>query len=193
MSEGIQTWGFPNKKYSVVYADPPWQYNTKSPLASKRPESCQQAGGADYYYPTMPTKDIMELPLKTMLKNDSVLFLWATNPFLHEAFHVIDAWGFKYKTTITWHKLRCKGMGYWFRGHTEHLLVASKGNIKPFRSLTHNHIEHCVLKHSEKPQVFRDIIESVTPNMSRIELFARKKYDGWDCWGNEVEPRGFQR
>lgn len=177
----------PVTKYNVIYADPPWQYNTKSPLAAKRPETCQQAGGADYYYPTMATKDIMEIPIDNISENNAVLFLWATNPFLHEAYHVIEAWGFKYKTMITWHKLRCKGMGYWFRGHTEHLLVASRGNIKPFRSLRHNIIEHVVLKHSEKPDIFRKLIVDVTPDYpKRIELFARQSYDGWDHWGNEI-------
>jgi N6-adenosine-specific RNA methylase IME4 len=176
-----------DKKYEVIYADPAWQYNTKSPLASKRPETCQRAGGVDYYYPTMPLDEIKQLPINELSEKDAILFLWATVPLLPEAFEVISAWGYKYKTMITWHKLRCKGMGYWFRGHTEHLLLATKGKISPFRSLQHNIISHPVQKHSEKPDVFRKLIEKETANYPRrIELFARSRFEGWDSWGNQL-------
>ena len=116
-----------------------------------------------------------------------MLFLWATNPLLPEALETMKAWGFKYKTMITWHKERCKGMGYWFRGHTEHILVGVKGNVKAFRSLEHNIKKLPVEKHSKKPDEFRQMIEAVTGNLgNRIELFARNNHDGWDAWGNEV-------
>lgn len=175
-------------KYQIIYADPPWDYNFKSPTASPRPPTSQRAGGASYYYPTMPTVQIKQLYVQPLCEDDCMLYLWATNPMMPDAFAVMRAWGFEYKTMITWHKLRCKGMGYWFRGHTEHLLFGVKGNIKPFRSLQHNIVEHEVLEHSKKPGVFREIIEKASPEMTRrVELFARERYNGWDVWGNEVE------
>ena len=83
-----------------------------------------------------------------------------------------------------------KGMGYWFRGHTEHLLLGVRGKVKAFRSPEHNILRLPVKKHSEKPEEFRRLIERATANMSsrtRIELFARERIAGWDAWGNEVE------
>jgi len=177
-----------SKKYQVIYADPPWSYNCKSPTAS--PGGAMGNGyssGAEYYYPCMATKQICALPVPAIAEKDSVLFLWATNPFLPDAFSVMEEWGFKYKTLFTWHKERCKGMGYWFRGHTEHMLVGTRGKVKAFRSLQHNIKRLSVEKHSKKPDWFRELIEGVTPNQSRVELFARQANIGWDVWGHEVE------
>lgn len=177
-----------SKKYSVVYADPAWSYDFKEPTASKGgAKGSGYSAGVNYYYGTMTTKQILELPVKNICGKDCVLFLWATNPLLPEALETMKAWGFKYKTMITWHKERCKGMGYWFRGHTEHILVGVKGNVKAFRSLEHNIRKLPVEKHSKKPDEFRQMIEAVTSNLgNRIELFARNNHDGWDAWGNEV-------
>ena len=177
-----------SKKYSVVYADPAWSYDFKEPTASKGgAKGSGYSAGVNYYYGTMTTKQILELPVKKICEKDCVLFLWATNPLLPEALETMKAWGFKYKTMITWHKERCKGMGYWFRGHTEHILVGVKGNVKAFRSLEHNIKKLPVEKHSKKPDEFRQMIDAVTGNLgNRIELFARNNHDGWDAWGNEV-------
>lgn len=175
------------KRYSVVYADPPWSFRFSSPTAAPRPVTCQEAAGVSYYYDTMSLEDIKKMPVSSLCEKDAVLFLWATTPLLPEAFEVMKSWGFKYKTMITWHKLRCKGMGYWFRGHTEHLLLGVRGNVKAFKSMQHNIVKHRVLKHSEKPEVFRKIIESVTQG-ERVELFARIRKEGWDAWGNQLPP-----
>lgn len=174
-------------KYNIIYADPPWNYKFQSPTASNRPNS-QRAAGVRYYYDTMSVNDIKQLKIQSITEQDAVLYLWATNPMLQEALDVMQAWGFKYKTTITWHKLCCKGMGYWFRGHTEHLLFGVRGKVKAFRSLQHNIIAHPVGKHSEKPAIFRQMIELASPHLTRrIELFAREKVEGWDAWGNQIE------
>ena len=127
------------KKYSVIYADPAWSYEFKEPTASKGgAKGSGYSAGVDYYYVTMTIEQIMKLPVADICEKDAVLFLWATNPLLPEALETMKQWGFKYKTMITWHKERCKGMGYWFRGHTEHILVGVKGKVKAFRSLEHN-------------------------------------------------------
>jgi len=177
----------PNKKYRCILADPPWKYGFKSPTGSPRPKSSQEAGGVNYYYNVMNTKDICNMPIPNICEKNCVLFLWATVPLLPDAFEVMNAWGFKYKTMLTWHKLRCKGMGYWFRGHTEHILFGTKGKVKAFRSLIHNIQAIDVLSHSKKPPEFYNIFEDVTIGMEpRIELFAREQREGWDVWGNQI-------
>ena len=177
------------KKYQIIYADPPWEYKFSKPTASKGGSKGDgYSGGVNYYYGTMSIERIKNLKVDNIADKDSVLFLWATNPLLPEAFEVMGSWGFKYKTCITWNKERCKGMGYWFRGHTEHLLFGVKGKIKAFRSLTHNIKSLPVEKHSKKPEWFKQLIEEVGSDMpNKIELFAREKTPGWDVWGNEVE------
>lgn len=176
------------KRYSVIYADPAWSYDFKEPTASKGgARGSGYSAGVNYYYGTMTIEQIMKLPVAGICEKDAALFLWATNPLLPEALETMKQWGFKYKTMITWHKERCKGMRYWFRGHTEHILVGVKGKVKAFRSLEHNIRKLLVEKHSKKPDEFRQMIERATGNLgNRVELFARNNHEGWDAWGNEV-------
>jgi site-specific DNA-methyltransferase (adenine-specific) len=106
---------------------------------------------------------------------------------LPEAFQVMQAWGFKYKTMLTWNKTGRHGLGYWWRGQTEHLLFGVKGKVKAFRMQEKNFIEHKVGRHSEKPAVFRELIERATVHMpDKLEMFARIESLGWDVFGNEV-------
>lgn len=172
------------KKYSVIYADPPWKYKNENPpcLPEKQPETCK----VEYYYPTMTLEEIKNLPLKEITEKDCVLFLWATTPAIQEAFEVMKAWGFKYKTMITWEKTNNDCMGYWFRVCTEHLLVGVKGNIKSFRNMTRTCYRSKREKHSKKPDYFYELIESVTTG-NKLELFARQERKGWDTFGNEVK------
>jgi len=167
------------KKYQIIYADPPWSYK------NKRTGGTMQSGAANKYS-TMSVGDICALPVSDISDRNSVLFLWATVPLLPEALEVMKAWGFKYKTMLTWRKIMSLGMGFWFRGQTEHLLLGVRGKVKAFRIQKPNFVQCKVGRHSQKPQEFRDLIEmaSLQP---RIELFAREKTDGWDVWGNEVD------
>ena len=127
------------EKYQIIYADPPYRYQFSRPTASRGGSRGNgYSGGVDYYYNTMAIEDIKMLPIRSLSQDNSALFLWATNPLLPEALAIMSAWGFDYKTNIIWHKDRCKGMGYWFRGHTELLLLGIKGRVKAFRSLEHN-------------------------------------------------------
>lgn len=176
------------KKYQVVYADPPWSYKSSGAPAASRP--CLDRGdrphSVSHYYKTMTPGDIRDLPVASMCDRDSVLFLWATTPLLPEGLSVMRDWGFKYKTCITWHKERCKGMGYWFRGHTEHLLFGVRGKVPAFRSLEHNIIKAPVLEHSRKPSAFREMIERSCAGLgAKIEMFAREACLGWDVFGDE--------
>lgn len=146
----------------------------------------------DYYYDVMGLESIKSLPVKSIAHKDSVLFLWTTNPMLREGLEVMDAWGFEYVTTITWFKTNSKGPGYWFRGYTEHLLFGKRGNVRSFRCQERNLQQHPFTRHSEKPALFRRLIETATIGMNpKVELFARERVEGWDAWGDEV-PKGSQ-
>lgn len=177
-----------NKKYDVIYADPPWSYRDRSGQHSAREK-----------YNTMALDDIKSLPVNKLSEKNSILFLWATVPLLPEAFEVMKAWGFEYKTMITWRKIMSLGMGYWFRGQTEHLLLGKKGNVRCFRSQQPNFHESRAMSHSTKPDYFRKLIDrTVTASFQdpkKLEMFARSaKNDffpdhhlqGWDVFGNEV-------
>lgn len=172
------------KKYQIIYADPPWEYSNK--VTGRINGNQPQGSGAHTKYKTMSMDDLIKLPIKKICHKDCVLFLWATVPLLPEAFLLMRSWGFKYKTMLTWRKIISLGMGWWFRGQTEHLLLGVKGRIKAFRIQRANFIQCKSLKHSEKPEEFRELIDMTNLN-PKIELFARKKTKGWDVWGNEVE------
>lgn len=173
------------QRFGCILADPPWQYDNESPpcLPEKQPETCV----IEYYYPTMGLDEIKAMPVRDVAEKNSVLFLWATCPMLPEAIEVMRAWGWKYKTIVTWEKTNGDCMGYWFRTCTEHLLVGVRGDVKSFRSMTRNLIQCNRGRHSAKPQQAHDIIESVTPDMNRLEIFARLHRPGWTAWGNQVE------
>ena len=161
-----------NKKYQIIYADPPWRYNHGTPGRE-----------IERQYPTMTDTEICALDVP--VDKDAILYLWATAPRLESALIVMKSWGFKYKTQAVWDKVII-GMGYWFRVCTEHLIVAVKGNVKAFRDMERTCYHEKRGKHSKKPEHFYQTIERVTTG-NRIELFARQKREGWDVWGNEVD------
>lgn len=165
--------------YQVIYADPPWQYSNKKTGGT-------MISGAEAKYPTMTTQDICEM--KIPAAKDSVLFLWATVPLLPEAFKVMDAWGFEYKTMFTWRKIMSMGLGFWWRGQCEHLLFGVKGKIKAFRMQECNFIQTKAGKHSAKPLEFRQLIERATEHLpNKLELFAREHHPEWAAFGNQIE------
>jgi len=134
----------------------------------------------------MTNADIAAMPIASVASKDSVLFLWATTPLMREAFDVMAAWGWKYKTFLTWEKTNACGMGYWFRGVTEHLLVGVRGKVKAFRSREKNLFRAKRRKHSEKPDEAFAVVEQVSPG-PYLELFARRPREGWTVWGDDVE------
>ncbi len=168
-----------DKKYQIIYADPPWQYRNKHTGGSL-------TSGALSKYPVLSTDDICALPIGFLTDKNCALFLWATVPMIQDAFKVMEAWGFKYKTMLFWRKIMSWGMGFWYRGQVEICLLGIKGKVKAFRIQKANIVQAKVREHSRKPDEFYELIE-MTGLQPRIELFARKKRDGWDCWGNEVE------
>ena len=183
MSDSVNTpQVLPKKKYQIIYADPPW--NERGGGKIKR--------GADRHYPLMRTEDIFHLPVKNIADNNSHLYLWVTNNFLPIGLEVMYAWGFDYKTTITWVKDRF-GLGQYYRGQTEHCLFGVRGMI-PYKIIDGKRQQGTTVihaprqKHSQKPIEMRQLIERVSDRegFSKIELFARQKIEGWDAWGNEV-------
>jgi N6-adenosine-specific RNA methylase IME4 len=166
------------KKYNVIYADPPW--DVKKIKRKSRPNQVAMD------YPTMKLEDICNLPVSGMTKNNAVLFLWTTHAYLPKAFEVMSAWGFKYQRTITWDKRNGMCL-FGFHHRTEFLLFGYKGKIDmyPKRKAFPTMVEAKSEFHSQKPQVFRDLIEPF--GQDKLEMFARIKPDGWDVFGNEVE------
>jgi len=167
-----------DKEYQVIYVDPPWEYRNKRTGGSMN-------SGAASKYPVMTLKELVELPVRKIADPESVLFLWVTVPLLQEGLVLLNLWGYEYKTAIFWHKIVSLGLGFWFRGQVEVCLLGIRGAIKPFRLQRANFIQSKAFRHSEKPEEMRQLIEA-TGLQPRIELFARKKVEGWDCWGNEV-------
>jgi N6-adenosine-specific RNA methylase IME4 len=140
----------------------------------------------------MKTREIINLPVPNITADDAHLYLWTTNNFLPDALEVMRAWGFDYKTTITWVKDRF-GLGQYYRGQTEHCLFGVKGNL-PYKVVDGKRQQGVTFfqaprqEHSKKPIEMRNFIKKVSDRegYAKIELFAREKTDGWDIWGNEV-------
>jgi N6-adenosine-specific RNA methylase IME4 len=165
----------PTGTYNLVYCDPPWRYDFAETENRK----------IENQYPTMSIDDICNMTLPN-LDDNTLLLMWATSPKLLEALKVIEAWGFTYKTHSMWDKVNF-GMGYWFRGQHELLIVATKGKVSPPDTDNRNssvYVEKRT-KHSRKPHFYYDWIEKAFPNTNKIELFSRNKRDGWEVWGNE--------
>jgi N6-adenosine-specific RNA methylase IME4 len=165
------------KLYGVIYIDPPWAFQTYSENGMDR--------SADNHYPTMSMQSLSELVLPA--GKDCIMFMWATVPMLPEAIDLLTDWGFTYKSHIAWVKDRI-GTGYWTRNKHELLLIATKGNIPaPAMGMQPpSVIELPVLKHSEKPAFFADMIQTLYPTTPKVEVFARIGRPGWDVIGNEA-------
>lgn len=173
-----------DKKYDIIYADPPWSYKDKA-LSGERGACCK--------YDVMTIEDILNLPIKNIEANNCILFMWVTMPFLKDCFKVIKSWGFNYKTCgFCWVKKTKNGknhlgMGHYTRGNAELCLIGIKGKKMKFKTRSLSQIvESKIREHSRKPDEVRDKIVELCGDIPRIELFARQYADGWDCWGNEV-------
>ena len=171
-------------RFNVIKADPPWQYDNVRTGGSMR-------SGAQQKYPGMTLKELMEVPVKQVSQRNAVLFLWVTIPMLQEGIILLNHWGFKYKTSVTWVKKGRLGLGYWMRGEVEMLLLGVRGEVKAFRSQIPNWVVAPKTEHSRKPAVFDRIISDlITPSIpcpDKLELFARRETPGWMCVGNEIQ------
>jgi N6-adenosine-specific RNA methylase IME4 len=157
----------PRKKYGVIVADPEWRFEPWS-------RKTGMDRSADNHYPTSCTEAITKRDVASIAANDCVLFLWATAPMMPHALLVMDAWGFEYRWQQIWRKDKL-GTDYWFRNLHEHLLVGVKGNI-PAPAPGDNKpsvIDAPRGKHSEKPEIFLEMIERLYPSLPKIELNRR--------------------
>jgi len=182
-------------KYQIIYADPPWSYNDK--LGNDK-----ALGSATSAYPTQSLQWIKALKVNEIADENCVLFLWAVSPLLPEAFEVIKAWGFKYKTVaFCWSKKFASGaevsnMGRWTMGNVELCLLATKGKPQRLRKDIKQLVVAVRTVHSKKPDIVRNRIVELMGDLPRIELFARNDgqkdlfntnpLDGWDTFGNEA-------
>ena len=172
----------PDSKYRVFYADPPWSYRDKCDDGG-----VQSAGGCERHYPTLSIEELCKLPIAGRAEDNAVLFLWVTSPLLFECGVVIGAWGFSYKASFVWDKVK-HNMGHYNSVRHEFLLVCTRGSCTPDVPKLFDSVQviERSTKHSQKPEEFRKIIETLYPHGKRLELFARERHKGWDAYGNEV-------
>jgi len=177
VKEQIKQTQWPTGKYRIIYADPPWQYSNSQP---------DYQAVQDDHYPTMPLNDICSLPVGEISLDDAALFLWATSPILEDAFKVINAWGFKYKASFVWDKVK-HNMGHYNSVRHEFLLIAVRGSCQPDNLKLFDSVQTIErTDHGAKPEAFRTIIDTLYLYGKRIELFARTKADGWEQYGNQI-------
>jgi N6-adenosine-specific RNA methylase IME4 len=187
-------------RFSTILADPPWQYRKapKSASTSAHTGRWVETG----HYETLTMREMAELPVESVAEENAHLYLWITNPRLYgdrgdlsfNPAHLMEAWGFSYRTALTWRKLGAPGMGNYYRIDTEHLLFGVRGSCQVAPSERVRNVFEAVpqmfeakkTRHSVKPDLAFDLIEQVSPG-PYLELFARRARMGWECWGNQVD------
>lgn len=185
----------PNKKYEIIYADPPWDYGgkmqyDKSSIKSENIgfEKNIFISSADFKYPTVKLNHLKELDVASIAADNCLLFMWTTGPHLANSIELGEAWGFEYKTiAFVWDKM-IHNPGRYTLSQTELCLVFKKGKIPTPRG-ARNIRQLITIKrgtHSEKPEKAIEGITKMFPEQVKIELFARKNYHGWDNWGLEI-------
>ena len=176
----------PNGGFDLIMADPPWSFATFSDKGHKK--------SAQAHYTCASLDWIKALPVADLAAPDCLLWLWATNPMLPQAFEVLTGWGFTFKTAGHWVKMGSSGKlafgtGYILRSAGEPFLIGTIGKPKTSRS-----VRSVILgprrEHSRKPNEAFAAAEALMPDARRIELFSRQPRDGWTVWGDEAEKFG---
>ncbi len=171
-------------KYSIIYSDPAWDY-----AGREQHNDVKSNKSVIHHYQTMKLDEMKKLKVNEIAEKDCLLFMWSSSPHLPQAIELMNAWGFEYKTiAFVWDKQRVNP-GYYTMSQCEICLVGKKGNIPSPRGARNikQFLSQQRGRHSEKPAEIRNRIAEMFPNQNKIELFAREKTEGWDCWGNEVE------
>ena len=176
----------PTGKFNIVYCDAPFAYDF------------ELSGAPDY--PTLTQEQIISLndkdgrPITSVFADDCCIFFWSPKPKIYESCQILESWGFEYKTFWVWRKVRDgkpqRGTGHYCWSTVECLLIATKGRpgTPPTEYMQEDVIEEPRGKrHSEKPDIFRNMIEKMYPNGHYLELFGRKKVSGWEVWGNQID------
>ncbi len=167
-------------KFRTVLADPPWRYRNTASRAA-----------AENHYCTMDVRDICSEPVQSLVDQSAHLHLWTTNAFLEQAFTVMRSWGFEFKSCLVWVKPTI-GMGNYWRVSHEFLLFGIGGHLRFRRNDLPSWVQAPRTRHSKKPFIFRELIESVSPG-PYLELYGREEQHGadWTVYGNQVERRLF--
>lgn len=181
-----------DKKFDVIYADCPWTYSDK--MGGKNNPFAHSIGR---HYDTLSTKDILALDVKSIAKKDAWLFLWVPSALLPEGIETVKSWGFKYKTiAFVMLKKTKTGKPFCTRSRsstmsgTEVCLVGKRGRPHKDSHTVKQVVESIRTKHSAKPdEVYSRIEELVGPEAKKVELFARKSWDGWTAIGNEIDGK----
>lgn len=179
--------------YDLILADPATRFETWSLTSG-------QKKGPGGQYSTMSWDDLGQMPVSKLGRGDAILFLWACWPTLRESMKLMDDWGFRYVTGGAWHK-RTKhgksafGTGYRLRSASEPFLIGTLGNPETANNVRNiietedlDVMDEKTRGHSRKPDAQYDFCQRLAPRAIRfVELFARQRYPGWDCWGNEAD------
>ncbi len=176
-----------DKKYNIIYADPPWKQG-KGGKKNVR----ENSSGKALDYPVCSLEEIkhhLEQAV-SLTEGDSILFLWTIDKYLFEAQQIAEELGYKLHARMIWDKVTGIPAAFTVRYGHEYLLYMYKGKLTPIateeRGKIHTVFRERVQRHSQKPQIAYEIIERLYPTIRKIELYARNHRDGWDCWGNEV-------
>lgn len=176
-----------DKKYGLIYTDPPWK-QAKGGKKSVRKNS----SGSELGYPTCSLEEIKRHLEQTvsLTEENSILFIWTIDKYLFEAQQMAEDLGYKLHARMIWNKVTGIPAAFTIRYGHEYLLYMYKGKFTPValeeRGKIHSVFTEKVKRHSEKPQIAYEIIERLYPNLDKLEMYARKERDNWDCWGNEV-------
>jgi len=186
-------------KYQVILADPPWKITAGREINGYKMKNGKQLfvsasnKSRKLEYPTMSIDEIKNLNVKNITADDAHLYMWVTNSHLPFVFEIIKEWGFNYSTMIVWAKnMMGGGLGGAFKINTEYLIFARKGAHKTTQTNKGTWFnikrtyENGAPKHSKKPDFFYEMIEKTSPG-KKLEMFARRKREGWDSWGNEIK------
>lgn len=168
----------PTDKFRVLYADPPWKYGD---------QLTEDYGPTRFHYPALTITQLCALPIADLATDTAVLFMWVTSPILPECFAVIRAWGFEYKASFVWDKIK-HNMGHYNSVRHEFLLVCTRGSCLPDTRTLIDSVQTIErTEHSAKPEAFRQIIDQLYTHGKKLELFARgDTVRGWDRWGNDA-------
>lgn len=169
----------PEGTYRVIYADPPWEY------PRDQHSRTEQETTLGTHYESLSLEELSTIPVASIAQPDAVLFLWATSPKLEDALRLAHAWGFEYKASMVWDKVK-HNVGYYVSVRHEFLLICTRGSCTPdVPELADSVVTIERGEHSEKPEYFRNLIDKLYPSGARIELFARKTVEGWAAYGND--------
>jgi|688.fasta_scaffold84599_3 N6-adenosine-specific RNA methylase IME4 len=182
--------------YQVIYADPPWAYSGWNLAEGDRKDYKKRlkTGDVQHHYEGMSNAEIAALPVRDLIDKDAACFMWTTDTHLPFAMEIMKSWGFTYKTIgFVWvkktiHGKQVKMLAPWTNKGAELCLFGTRGSmIKHLVAKDVYQVHEAVRReHSRKPDIIRDEIARMFPDLKKLELFARQQYPGWDAWGNEV-------